>query len=110
MHHRSVGFVPPTRLLASLPATLALVLVGATGAAGQSPDRAIVADFATGGPPPGVLYGETYGASTMLDSFQDLDDCGQATEANMQPWAIAVHDGFLYMGDMAGNRIRVVKL
>jgi trimeric autotransporter adhesin len=37
-------------------------------------------------------------------------DCGLATEASIQPWAIAVHDGFLYIGDMANNRIRVVKL
>ena len=37
-------------------------------------------------------------------------DCGPATEASIQPWAIAVHDGYLYIGDMANSRIRVVKL
>ncbi len=37
-------------------------------------------------------------------------DCGPATAAYLQPWAIAVHDGYLYIGDMANQRIRVVKL
>lgn len=38
------------------------------------------------------------------------NDCGPATQANLQPWAIAVHDGYLYVGDMDNQRIRVVKL
>ena len=37
-------------------------------------------------------------------------DCGPATAAGMQPWAIAVHDDVLYIGDMASSRVRVVKL
>jgi sugar lactone lactonase YvrE len=37
-------------------------------------------------------------------------DCGPATEASIQPWPIAVRDGFLYIGDMENGRIRVVKL
>ncbi len=37
-------------------------------------------------------------------------DCGPATDASIQPWPIAVHGGYLYIGDMANQRIRVVKL
>jgi hypothetical protein len=37
-------------------------------------------------------------------------DCGPATEATLQPWAIAVHHGYLYIADMSGNRIRAVVL
>ena len=47
-------------------------------------------------------------AGTGLPGF--VGDCGPATKAPMQPWAIAVHDGILYIGDMASSRIRVVKL
>ncbi len=37
-----------------------------------------------------------------------LIDCGQATEANLEPWGLADHAGILYVVDMLGNRVRIV--
>lgn len=39
-----------------------------------------------------------------------LGDCGPATQAALGPWPIAVRGGYLFIGDMANGRIRVVKL
>ena len=49
-------------------------------------------------------------AGSGVASAPDVGDCALATDAPMQPWAIAVRGDILYIGDMGTNRIRVVRL
>ena len=57
--------------------------------------------------PAGII---TTVAGSGAPSAPDVGDCGRATDAPMQPWAIAVRGDILYIGDMGTNRIRVVRL
>jgi hypothetical protein len=57
---------------------------------------------------------DTSGVITTVAGFPagmtSSGDCGPAVEAGLQPWAIEVHDGYLYIGDMTIQRIGLIRV